>query len=301
MPNLKLNRLLIFSFLLGALACTKKNDPSLSSEITLSIGFQPNESQKDLEPLRLDLEKRTGLKFSFVKTQSYEELVNIFSKAKIDFAFFSPLTFIQAEREGGAKALLKKVYGNNDFYYSALVVKNDFKIKKFSDLKGKKVGFVDPKSTSGFLYPRMMLLQEGFDAGPNANSGEILSHEFFGTHEKALEALRDGRVDVVGVWAEDPKIGKGAWTDSKFSGGATLPFKVLLYSEPIPNDAFAVREEFYKANPIFVFKIMEALIGAGEDPSQILKKVFDVDRMATATSRHYDSVRGLENMVSIKK
>lgn len=288
-----LNTLNVVSIFLVFSGCANKGE----SLKTIRIGFQPNESAKDLGPLEQDLERRLGRNLDFVKTTSYDELVGLFKQGKVDFAFFSPLTFIQAEREADAKALLKKVYGSNEFYFSAIIVRNDNKIKKWVDLKGKRIGFVDPKSTSGFLYPRMMLLQEGFDSGPGANSGEILAHEFFGTHDKALEALQAEKVDAVGVWAEEPSTQKGAWTDGKFSGGASIPFKVLQYSEPIPNDAFAVRSGFYEKNPNLVFQVMEAFISASEDPRKILKKSLDVDRMATATSRHYDSVRGLENLV----
>ena len=115
-----------------------------------------------------------------------------------------------------------------------------------------------------------------------------------------MKALIEGQVDVVGVWADAPESKKGQWTLKPFSEFKP-GFRVLEISPPIPNDAFAVREAFYKSNPMIVFKVMEALIGMSDDKSTLLKEIFDVDRMATATSRHYDSVREAAALMSEKR
>lgn len=48
---------------------------------------------------------------------------------------------------------------------------------------------------------------------------------------------------------------------------------------------------------MIVFKLMESLIGLSEEPGNVLKKSLDVERLTTATSRHYDSVRALQELV----
>jgi phosphonate transport system substrate-binding protein len=254
------------------------------------IGVQPNEKDRDLTTLGKVLSDRIGLGIEVIAPSSYEDLVRRFKEGAVQFAFFSPLNFIQAEREAGAKALLKKVYGKSEFYYAAIVVRADSKFRKLEDLAKARFGFVDPRSTSGFLYPRVMTRKAGFDpvAGP---------HEFWGTHQAAVQALLDNKVQAIGVWSDDPALAKGAWTDEPFTGVKAGTFRVLAVSDPIPNDAFAVEQSYYEKNPMVVFKMMEAMIQLGEDPSRLLKKVFNVDQMATATSRHYDSVRSLEPLL----
>jgi phosphonate transport system substrate-binding protein len=42
-------------------------------------------------------------------------------------------------------------------YYSVMVARKDSGITKLEDLKGKKLGFADPDSTSGFLVPSVTL------------------------------------------------------------------------------------------------------------------------------------------------
>jgi hypothetical protein len=50
-----------------------------------------------------------------------------------------------------------------------------------------------------------------------------------------------------------------------------------------------------------VYQVMETLIGISEEPDGVLKKTLNVERLATATSRHYDSVRELENLLKQEK
>ena len=52
---------------------------------------------------------------------------------------------------------------NPGFYYSILMAGKDSPVKTVQDIKGQDFTFVDPASTSGNLFPRVMLLDEGID------------------------------------------------------------------------------------------------------------------------------------------
>jgi len=266
-------------FLLGA--CSKPA-PETSLNI-VRLGIQPNEKEADLEAFTRELGTLTGLKVEITVTQNYEELVEKFKSGAVDFGFFSPVNFILAEKDAGAKVLLKKVYGKSEFYYGALIVSADSKIKSVADLKGKKLAFVDPKSTSGYLYPLVMFRNAGF-------SVKDVQGEFAGTHDDAVKAVSEGRADAAAVWADEPETNAGAWTVYA-EKNAGKKFRVLAWSEPIPNDAFAVRSAFYQKQPELVFRVMEGMIEMSDQQKGSLKAVFDTDKMTTATSRHYDSVR----------
>lgn len=45
-------------------------------------------------------------------------------------------------------------------YYTIMVARKDSGIKKLADAKGKKIGFADPDSTSGFLVPNVAIPKE---------------------------------------------------------------------------------------------------------------------------------------------
>src|SRR5262245_14428879 len=91
--------------------------PAKKTEVNvIRIGVLPNEGARGVAPLQQDLERRLGMKVEFVVPKDYSALVESFKKKDVDFAFFTALIFLQAEREAGAKALLKKVYGKSEFY-----------------------------------------------------------------------------------------------------------------------------------------------------------------------------------------
>jgi phosphonate transport system substrate-binding protein len=90
-------------------------------------------------------------------------------------------------------------------YYSIMVARKDSGIKTLADAKGKKIGFADPDSTSGFLVPSVTLPKE-----TGLPVKEYFSESGFGGgHENLVLAVLDGKFDVgttfgsgVGTWAE---------------------------------------------------------------------------------------------------
>jgi phosphonate transport system substrate-binding protein len=279
MKNLKLFVLFFIGIFLGA--CSAQKDENL-----VRLGVQPNEKTANLDAFTQELSAATGLNVKIVTSTSYEDLVTQFKANKIDFAFFSPVNFISAEKSAGAKVLLKKVYGNSEFYYSAIVVREGSSVKTVSDLKGKKVAFVDKRSTSGYLYPLVLFRNASL-------SLKDFSHEFYGTHDDAVKAVVEGRAEAAAVWGDEPHTGEGAWSQWAQKNKVAASFRVVAWSEPIPNDAFAVRSDFYLKHPNIVFRVMEGMISLSDSSQGSLKDVFDTDKMTTATSRHYDSVRAI--------
>ena len=222
--------------------------------------------------------------------KDYDEAVAKLQNQQAEFAFLSPLVFLEAEEKANVKVLLKKVYGQSEFYYSALVVKKESPLKSVADLKGKKIAFVDKKSASGFMYPMVAIHKAGLSLSDFA-------HQFLGNHDDAFASMLNGEADVAAVWADEPESGKGVWSVDKFAD-QNPQVRVLSYSEPIPNDAFVVSRSFYESNPDRVLKMMDTLIAVSDDQSQVLKNVLGVDSLATATSRHYDVVRALKKISS---
>jgi phosphonate transport system substrate-binding protein len=254
------------------------------------IGLTPNEDVPKIKELEVELTRRLNEKVIITIGKNYEALMQSFQKGEIQFAILPPRLAIKLETITPLKYLLKKVYGQSEYYYSAIVTLSNSPIKSLKALKGKRVGYVDKESGSGYLYPRQMLKQAGLGDGTYTES-------FWGTHEKALEALVKGEVDAVGVWADDPSTNPaktGAWTKFSESMPKKVKFKTIIYSEPIPNDPLVVREDFHKSNPSKVLRLMEVLLALSEE-SPLIKEITGADRLTTATSMHFESVRQLES------
>lgn len=95
-------------------------------------------------------------------------------------------------------------------YFSIGLARKDSGIKTIMDAKGKKLGYADPDSTSGYLIP---LTQIPNDTGM-PNDKFFAETAFNGGHENNVLAMLDGKVDI----AVDDSSGVGEWADGYSSG-----------------------------------------------------------------------------------
>lgn len=95
-------------------------------------------------------------------------------------------------------------------YYSLMVARKDSGIATLADMKGKKLGFADPDSTSGYLVPNVSLPAE-----IGMPIDQFFSETGFGGgHENLVLAVLDGKFDAgttfgsgVGEWSEGYSAG----------------------------------------------------------------------------------------------
>ena len=265
----------------GTLATANEEVPEV---LTIGIipGGNPDQVKKESIELASELQSALGIKVNIYISKDYNTLIEAMKEKKVDFAFLTALSFVYAEKTAQAKVLLKKIY-NEPFYFSALVTSNKSKIKRFVDLKGKIIAFVDAKSTSGYLYPKAQLKKINF------NDSDFKSIIFSGNHSNSVKLLEEGKVDVIAVFSDDAKGKNGAWT--KFS--KEKKFKVLWVSSPIPTDPFTVRQDFYTKYPNVVHSVMVNLVDLFEK-SKMQKKYREIlgeKELMPATSKQYDPVR----------
>lgn len=128
-------------------------------------------------------------------------------------------------------------------YHSVMVARKDSGMTKLEDMKGKKLGFADPDSTSGFLVPSVTL--------PDAVGAPI--DEFFaetgfgGGHENLVLEVVKGNFDAGTTWSS----GVGDFDDGYTSGNLRkmvdkgildMSDLVPLWKSPlIPNGPIVVR------------------------------------------------------------
>ncbi len=78
-------------------------------------------------------------------------------------------------------------------------------MERLEDLRGKTVAFVDPASSSGYIYPMVLLIKRGLvrDRDPKSFFKDAL---FAGTHEAALQSVLHGRVDAAASFDKAPEV-----------------------------------------------------------------------------------------------
>lgn len=261
---------------------------SLPKELT--IGFIPSGEKETLKKgafiIAKALQEELGIPVNIYLAKTYSSLVLALKEKKVDFAFLTAGTLVAAEKNTKIQILLKKVW-SEPFYYSVILATKKSNIKKIEDLKGKKITFVDQKSTSGFLYPQVMFKKLGW-------TDKVFKEvQFSGSHANSVYMLEKNETDAIAVFSDDKEGRKTAWekfAKDKKSFGTT---RLIWHSEPIPNDPFCVRQEFYDQFPKLVHTLMFSLIDIIEKNKSI-KEVTDTvgtHGFLPATSRQYDPVR----------
>lgn len=128
-------------------------------------------------------------------------------------------------------------------YYSIMVARKDSGITKVEDIKGKKLGYADPDSTSGYLVPLVTL--------PEALGGPVdqvvASTGFGGGHENLVLEVVKGTFDVGTTWGSGVGEFKDGYTSGNLrkmvdKGVLNMDDLVEVWKSPlIPNGPIVVR------------------------------------------------------------
>jgi phosphonate transport system substrate-binding protein len=129
-------------------------------------------------------------------------------------------------------------------YYSIMIARKDSGIKTLADMKGKKLGFADPDSTSGYLIPVTSLPKDLGGASAKDYFGET---GFGGGHENLVLAVKDGKFDAGTTWGSgvgnfDEGYSSGNLRKMVDKGLIDMKDFVELWKSPlIPNGPLVVR------------------------------------------------------------
>lgn len=191
--------LLVFSALLFA------SVPVHAGDKELRVAFIPLENPEKLisnvKPAMNFLEKEMGRKVRYFITLNYSAAVEAMISKKADVSFMSPLPYVLANKYSGVEAVLGEIYDGKPYYYSRIFVRKESGIKKLSDLKGKTIAYVDPISSSGFMYPHDIFIRAGLvNGGLEKPEGGFFRRVYFaGGDQQAINSMVGGFVDAAGV------------------------------------------------------------------------------------------------------
>ena len=185
-------------------------------------------------------------KVSFFPAADYDGVIQGLLGGTLDYAELGASGFakIYLAKADSVEPILTTVQTDGSTgYHSVMVARKDSGITKIEDLKGKKLGFADPDSTSGYLVPLVTL--------PETIGGPV--KEFFGEtgfgggHENLVLEVMKGTFDAGTTFGS----GVGEWKDGYTSGNLHKMVEkgildmnelVELWKSPlIPNGPIVVR------------------------------------------------------------
>lgn len=263
--------------------------------ITIGVipGGNPEILREQSLALAKELQSKLSIPVNIYVSKNYDGLIEAMKTKKVDFAFFSSMTYVVAEQQAQAKVLLKKVW-HNPYYFSAIITPEKSGIKKLKDLKGKRIAFVDDKSSSGYLYPQVALRKAGL------KDKDFKEVAFTGNHQASIQFLEAKKVEAAAVFSDDDKGEQGAW--KLFATDKKAKYRVLWMSAPIPNDPFCVRQDFYDLYPKATHTLMFTLIDILESlqDKNTYSEILGTRDLMPATSKQYDPVREMVKALELK-
>lgn len=139
------------------------------------------------------LSKELGMPVEFYAASDYAGIIEAQVAGRVDLAFYGPFSYVLAKARGAKIDVVGAVVAtptSKPGYFSYGITKSSRSdITKLADFKGKKICFVDPSSTSGFLYPNAGLLSVGIDATKE-------STVYAGGHDSSALSVNRGTCDV---------------------------------------------------------------------------------------------------------
>jgi phosphate/phosphite/phosphonate ABC transporter binding protein len=211
--------------------------------------------------------------------KDYGDLRTQLESGAVDIGSFSPFAYVDAERGGRVRIIAQSLIDGSGTYRGLIIARRDSAITSLAALAGRSFAYVDPKSASGYVYPRAMLIEEGLH--PDALFSRII---FSGDHEKVIADVLARRADAGAVYDGSLRLAKAA-------GQRTEDLLVVSRTEPIPHDAIAVRVGLGDA---LVRRIQAALVNMANTESgraYIAASTKGLSGFAVAPDSLYDPVR----------
>ena len=154
--------------------------------------------ESDYKSLISIVEELTGFEINTIKVTDYNAAVEAMRAGRADIAWYGGKTYIIAAEIADAEAFAAGVRlgEKNANYFAYFVVKNDSKIKKFSDIKGKILSLNTIGSTSGDLIPQVELAKINLST---TNKEHFKNVFYAGSHDACLLAVLNNQSDVCGM------------------------------------------------------------------------------------------------------
>ncbi len=173
----------------------------------LRVGLIPNQSpdrvRAQYEPFRAYLSQQLGLPVELFVATDYSGVVEAMLSNKLDLAYVGGVTYVQARARGDIRPIVTEIdrLTHTPFYTSVIIARADGPIHSLPDLRGRRFAFGDINSTSGSLYPRIMLAAAGyrFSGDPKEAPQGIREIVYSGGHDATALAVQNGTVDAGGL------------------------------------------------------------------------------------------------------
>jgi phosphonate transport system substrate-binding protein len=222
-----------------------------------------------------------GVPVRVTVASDYAAVIEALRNRTADLAFVHPGGYVLAHREAKATIVARNLWHGKSSFTSRIYVRRDAGIAALEDLRGKTIAFVDPTSSSGYIYPMVLLIQRGLvrNRDPRTFFREVV---FSGAHDASMRALLNGHIDAIASFdlAREQYL-KDPAERARIVAVAETP--------EIPEAGIAAREGL---DPALLGRVRAALLQIKAPAhADLLRRFYEIDGFAPAEDRDYDPVR----------
>lgn len=207
------------------------------------------------EVMAAALEEATGLKFDVFVPTSYAATVEAMCASPTNTMGFIPAAgYVIANDRCGVEVGAAAVRNGWPVYWAQYIVRRDSNIYTFGDLNGKKWGYGDTGSTSGYIFPAVELANAGIQASETVQTGG---------HNQTVLAVYNGEVDFGTTFYSPPLMpeGNANWA----IGDLPEPFDLTVEDSYISDDGARLL--------VGDIRVMDARANVRETAPDVVEKV----------------------------
>ncbi|MCL4507212.1 MAG: phosphate/phosphite/phosphonate ABC transporter substrate-binding protein [Chloroflexi bacterium] len=171
---------------------------ALSGVIPLRVAvaavISPKGTVESYQPLMDYLSAKLSRPVELVQRRTYAEVNDLVEKGYVDVAFVCTSAYIDGYARFGMELLAAPLVKGETVYYSVLIVPADSPAQSMADLRDKVFAFTDPMSTSGRMYPTLLVRELG------STPDQFFARTFFTyNHDDAIRAVAQKLADGAAV------------------------------------------------------------------------------------------------------
>jgi len=255
------------------------------AEPTLHLVLTPSQKPTDLlaagDEFGRVLGRLVGMPVRVTVASDYAAVIEALRNRTADLAFVHPGGYVLAHREAKATIVARNLWHGKSSFTSRIFVRKESNIRSVEELRGKTIAFVDPASSSGYIYPMVLLVQRGLvkNRDPRTFFKEVV---FSGAHDASMRALLNGHVDAIASFdlAREQYVKDPAERER---------IVVVAETPEIPEAGIAARDGL---DPALFARVRTALLQIKAPTyASLLARLYEIDGFAPAEDRDYDPVR----------
>ncbi len=280
---------------LAAVGCEEKSAPGAGAGTpakqkgidpeTLRIALLPDESPstiiKNNQGLKDYLEKTLGKKVELIVTTDYSSMIEAIRNGRLELAYFGPLSYVLCKSRCDIEPFAALSKGGSTTYQSVVIASTASGINTVEDIKGKRMAYGDPASTSSHLIPKSILAEKGLFAR------DQYEEHFAGAHDAVAKNVEQGNAQAGGL----SKPIFQSLIERKVIDASKV--KVLAESKPYPQYPWTMRSDL---DADLKARIRAAFL---ELKDKEVLKPFKADGFGPIEDSDYKAVRDLISLLKV--